>query len=110
LTLDEQNTQLLQKDWLTTGLLEESEALFQSLLEIKANNQNKCDPIAFQHKIAKLFPPGRIFASFKQLDQAADMFHGAWAVKKTTHSKSIQCAYSSAHDKESRKHADPSKR
>jgi hypothetical protein len=72
LTLDEQNTQLLQKDWLTTGLLEEIEALFPSSLEIKANDDNKRDPIAFQHKIAKLFPPGRIFASFKQLDQAAD--------------------------------------
>jgi hypothetical protein len=30
LILDEQNTQLLQKDWLTTGLLEEIEALFPS--------------------------------------------------------------------------------
>jgi hypothetical protein len=92
LTLDEQNTQLLQKDWLTTGHVEEIEALFPSSSMIKANNDNKRDPTAFQHKIAKLFPPGRIFASFKQLDQAADMFLGAWAVKKTTHFKSIQCA------------------
>ncbi len=92
LTLDEQNTQLLQKDWLTTGLVEEIEALFPSSSKIKANDDNKRDPTAFQHKIAKLFPPGRIFASFKQLDQAADMFLGAWAVKKTTHFKSIQCA------------------
>jgi hypothetical protein len=91
LTLDEQNTQLLQTDWLTTGLLEEIKALFPSSLKIKANDDNKGDPIVYQHKIAKLFPPGRIFTSFKQLDQATDMFLGAWAVKKTTHSKSIQC-------------------
>jgi hypothetical protein len=44
---------------------------------------------AFQHKISQLFASGRIFASFKQLDQVADMFLDAWAAKKTTHSKSI---------------------
>jgi hypothetical protein len=110
LTLDEQNTQLLQKDWLTTGVVEEIEALFPSSSKIKADNDNKRDPIEFQHKISKLFPPGRIFASFKQLDQAADMFLGAWAVKKTTHSKSIPCAYSSAHDKKYRKHGNLLKR
>ncbi len=64
----------------------------------------------FQHKIAQLFPVGRIFASFKQIDQAADMFLGAWAIKKTSHSKSIQCAYSATHDKKDRKHPDASKR
>jgi hypothetical protein len=109
-SLDEQNRQLLQKDWLTTGLQDEIQALFPKPHEIKANDDNKCDPIAFQRQIAKMFPSGHIFASFKQLDQAADMFLGAWAVKKTTHSKSIQCAYSSAHDKKSRKHADPLRR
>jgi hypothetical protein len=51
-----------------------------------------------------------MFASFKQLDQAADMFLGAWAVKKTNHSKSIQCAYSTSHTKKDRRHADVSKR
>ncbi len=38
------------------------------------------------------------------------MFLGAWAVKKTSHSKSIQCAYSATHDKKDRKHPDKSKR
>jgi hypothetical protein len=109
LSLDDQNQQLLQKDWLTTGLQDEIQALFPKSHEIKANDDNKRDPIAFQRQISKIFPSGRIFASFKQLDQAADMFLGAWAVKKTTHSKSIQCAYSSSHDKK-RKHADPSRR
>jgi hypothetical protein len=51
LSLHDQNTQLPQKDWLTTGLIEEIEASFPSLLEIKANADNKHDPIAFQHKI-----------------------------------------------------------
>jgi hypothetical protein len=51
-----------------------------------------------------------LFASFKQIDQAADMFLGAWAIKKTVHSKSIQCSYSSMHDKKDRKHPNPDKR
>ena len=105
-SFEQQKKELLQKDWLTTGLIGEIESLFPSRSEIKNDNDNKRDPRAFQHKIAQLFPSGRIFASFKQLDQAADMFLGAWAVKKTTHSKSIQCTYSANHDKKDRKHAD----
>jgi predicted nucleic acid-binding Zn ribbon protein len=84
---------------LTSSLIGEIESLFPSCTEINNDNDNKRDACAFQHKIAQLFPSGRIFASFKQLDQAADIFLGAWAVKKTTHSKSIQCAYSATHDK-----------
>jgi hypothetical protein len=60
--------------------------------------------------MAQLFPVGRIFASFKQIDQAADMFLGAWAIKKTSHSKRIQCAYSATHNKKDRKHPGVSKR
>jgi hypothetical protein len=95
---------------LTTGLIAEIETLFPSRSEIQKDNDNKRDPRAFEHKIAQLFPKGRMFASFKQLDQAADMFLGAWAVKKTNHSKSIQCAYSTSHTKKDRRHADVSKR
>jgi hypothetical protein len=32
------------------------------------------------------------------------MFLGAWTIKKTSHSKRIQCAYSVTHDKQDRKH------
>jgi hypothetical protein len=89
-SLEQQNTELLQKDWLTAGLVGEIESLFPAIRsEIKNDDDNKHDPHAFQHKIAQLFAPGHIFASYKQLDQAADMFLGAWAIKKTNHSKSI---------------------
>jgi hypothetical protein len=84
--------------------------LFPTPTDIQVDDDNKRDPIAFQHKIAQLFPVGRIFASFKQINQIADMFLGAWAIKKTSHSKSIQCAYSATHDKKDRKHPDLSKR
>jgi hypothetical protein len=109
-SLEAQKNELLRKDWLTSGLTHEIETLFPTRAEIQVNDDNKRDPIAFQHKIAQLFPLGRIFASFKQIDQAADMFLGAWAIKKTSHSKSIQCAYSATHDKKDRKHPDVSKR
>jgi hypothetical protein len=110
-SLEQQKIKLLRKDWLTSGLIGEIESLFPSHSKIKNANDNKQDPVAFQHMIAQLFPSGCIFASFKQLDQAADMFLGAsWAVKKTTHSKSIHCAYSATQDKKDRKHADISKR
>ena len=105
-----QNTELLQKDWLTPGLIHEIEALFPNASEINSDDDNKRDSLAFQSKIALLFPCGRLFASFKQIDQAADMFLGAWAIKKTMHSKSIQCSYSSTHDKQDRKHPNPDKR
>jgi hypothetical protein len=110
LSYEEQNRQLLQKDWLTRGLTQEIEALYPTAAEIKKEDDNKRDPAAFQQKISKLFPSGRIFASFKQLDQAADMFLGAWAVKKTNHSKSISCSYSATHNLKSRKHLDPTLR
>jgi hypothetical protein len=87
-SLEQHKIELLQKDWLCSGLLHEIEQLFPSQSEIKANDDNKRDPLAFQQKISQLFSPGRIFASFKQLDQAADMFLGAWAVKKI-HTRSI---------------------
>ncbi len=109
-TLAQQNTELLQKDWLTPGLTHEIESLFPIASEINRHDDNKRDSIAFQRKAALLFPSGRMFASFKQIDQAADMFLGAWAIKKTMHSKSIQCSYSATHDKKDRKHSDPYKR
>jgi hypothetical protein len=100
-----QNKELLKEDWLTPGLLSEIEALAPSPTEIEADQDNRRDPSAFQNKIAKLFPVGRIFASFKQLDQAADMFLSSWAIKKTHHGKCIQCSYSAPINKK-RSHAD----
>ena len=41
-TLDEQNTQLLQKDWLTPGLIHEIETLFPNPSEI--NSDASTDP------------------------------------------------------------------
>jgi hypothetical protein len=100
----------LQKDWLTSGLTHVIQNLFPTHSDIQINDENKRALIAFQHQIAQLFPFGHIFASFKQIDQGADMFLGDQAIKKTSRSKSIQCAYSATHDKKDRKHPDLSKR
>jgi hypothetical protein len=110
-TLDEQNKELLQKDRLTSGLTHEIETLFLNPSEINSDDDNKVDSIAFQCKIAQLFPCGPMFASFNQIDQAADMFLlGAWAIKKMLHSKLIQCSYYVTHDKKDGKHPDPYER
>jgi hypothetical protein len=41
-------------------------------------------------KIAIIFPPGRKFASFKQLKQACEMFLEAWAVVEVHSQKTHQ--------------------
>jgi hypothetical protein len=81
-SIEEQKIELLRKDWLTSGLTHEIETLFPTHTEIQINDDDKCDPIDFQHKIAQLFPFGLIFVSFKQIGQAADMFLGAWAISR----------------------------
>jgi hypothetical protein len=54
-TLDKENTQLLRKDWLTPGLIHEIETLFPNPSEINSDDDNRCDSIAFQRKIALYF-------------------------------------------------------
>ena len=64
-TQDKQNSELLRKDWLTSGLIHKIETLFPNPSEINSDDDNKRDSVAFQCKIALLFPCGRMFASFK---------------------------------------------
>jgi hypothetical protein len=53
-TQDEHNSELLQKDWLTSGLIHEIETLFPNPSEINTDDDNKRDSLAFQRKIALL--------------------------------------------------------
>ena len=68
------NKEFLNVDWLTPGLVEEIEQQFPVANEIDPSNRNQCDYDLYLTKIAILFPPGRKFASFKQLKQACEMF------------------------------------
>ncbi len=79
------NAELLKKNWLTPDLVREIESCFPSKEEISntAKGDNIRDLVAFKVKAAKLLPKGRIFVSFKQLDQVSKMFlDDAWAINK----------------------------
>ena len=67
-SVEEQKNELIRKDWLTSGLIQEIESLLPTRSDINVDEDNKRDPAAFERNIAQLFPPGRIFASSKQLD------------------------------------------
>ena len=84
---------LARKEWITGGLMNEIQMLFPNNKTIDKRNGNERDRDAFALNAAKLFPVGRIFASNKQLEQAAELFCNAWAVKKTHPGKYIGCFY-----------------
>lgn len=97
-------------NWITDGLLKEIQSLFPTSDEIDSADNNKRDLNAFKVKAAKLFSVGRIFASYRQLEQAATLFLNAWAVTRVVAPKSIQCYYSKSKDKRKKIHPDGNKR
>eukprot|EP00957_Ditylum_brightwellii_P026068 1970585-Ditylum_brightwellii.AAC.1 len=80
---------LAAKQWVTDGLMSEDADCFPSSASIDQYNDNERDHDLFAEKAAILFPVGRIFASSKQLDKAAELFCNAWAMKKTHPGKYI---------------------
>ncbi len=106
------NAELLKKNWLTPELVREIESCFPTKEEISNTSEgdNIRDLDAFKSKAAKLLPHGRIFVSFKQLDQVSKMFLDAWAVNKVHVTKRICCSYSATSNKKSRLHPDRAKR
>lgn len=97
-------------NWVTDGLSAEIQALFPTKNEIDANNNNQRDLDAFKLKAAKIFPVGRVFASYRQLEQVSSLFLNAWAVTRVFAAKSIQCYYSKSKDKRRKMHPDGNKR
>jgi hypothetical protein len=51
------------------------------------------ETLRFKVKAAKILPNGRIFVSFKQLDQISKMFLDALAINKVHVTKWIHCFY-----------------
>eukprot|EP00957_Ditylum_brightwellii_P188798 14371347-Ditylum_brightwellii.AAC.1 len=84
---------LAAKQWVTDGLMCEITDCFPSTGIINKLNDNERDSDLFAEKAVLLFPVGRIFASSKQLDQAAELFCNVWAVEKTHPGKYIGCHY-----------------
>jgi hypothetical protein len=80
------------KNWLTHGLIEEIQEAFPTAgdLEVGTGVRNK---EVFADKCTQLFPPGRVFASNKQVEQAASRFLEAWAVHGVHDGKKIMCHF-----------------
>jgi hypothetical protein len=105
------NAELLKKNWLTPDLVREIESSFPTKEQISntAEGDNIRDLEAFKVMAAKLLPKGRIFVSFKQLDEVSKMFLDAWAINKVHITKRICCFYAEPCNKKSRLHEDPAK-
>jgi hypothetical protein len=80
------------KNWLTQGLIDEIAAGFPNSGDIAVGTGSR-DKACFEDHCQKLFPPGRIFASNKQVEQAACRFLEAWAIQAVHDGKKIMCHY-----------------
>lgn len=94
LSVEEQKRKLLLQNWLNSSLVKEITSYFPQQCDINRNDGNRRDPEAFRDNVSKMFPVGRLFASSKQLDQAAEMLLSNWGVKKVHNAKSIRCFFS----------------
>jgi hypothetical protein len=102
------SARMLKEDWMTPELLDEITGLLPESCD--KDESGKRSPEAYLLKIAKLFPPGRVFASFKQLVQSSKMFLDAWAVQKVHGQKKITCSYGVNRGKRKKLHPDVLKR
>lgn len=110
LSVEEEKAKLQSQNWLSESLVHEITSYFPQDTDIDRNDGNKRNPDAFSHKVGSMFPVGRIFASSKQLDQAAEMLLSNWGVKKVHNAKSIRCFFSLATTAAKEKHIDATKR
>jgi hypothetical protein len=103
------NRELLLKDWITTDLRNEIITLYPSAAE-KDPVTGKRDHAAFIAKAKMMFPVGRMFASFKQIDQVAKLFLDAWAISKVNGQSKIYCAHGLSRGKTKQLHSTVSMR
>lgn len=104
------NKAMLAENWLCRDLVDEITSLFPSSSHIDHCAENKRDKEACSSNVGKMFFVGRIFASSKQLDQAAEMLLSKWGIKKVHNAKSIRCFFSLPAHRKGRKHVDVTKR
>ena len=101
------------RNWITDDLLTEIQSLYPDTTEIHTNSVTGIcnrDLDAFSVKCFQMFPKGRIFMSYAQLDQATKHFLDGWNCKKVHSSKSIRCAYSKSLKKPYKSVCAPDKR
>jgi hypothetical protein len=84
------------KSWLTDGLENEiaNHTPYETEINRKASNQRDTD--AFKSKVGAFSLTGRVFASYRQLTQAAELLLEQWAIKPVHRSKATHCWYSSS--------------
>ena len=81
------NAEYKKRNWITAGLLSEIETLYPTGSEITTNTITKScsrDLDAFQVKCTKMFPVGRVFMSYVQLDQCVNYFFKRMELSKGT--------------------------
>ena len=94
------------KKWLSTALENEIIALYPKIADVNPSTGER-DKDRFAENCLLLFPKGRIFASEKQIEQAADMFMDAWACRKAHDGKKIMCHYGQSSRKKKISIVDP---
>jgi hypothetical protein len=78
----------LKKDWLTAGLTSEIHSHFPQNEDICAETGQRSME-SFKDHCLNLFPVNRIFASSRQISQAAKEFCDAWGISSTCLGKKI---------------------
>jgi hypothetical protein len=82
----------LKKDWLTPGLTAEIHRHFPQNEDICAESGQRSME-SFKEHCLQLFPEHRVFASSRQISQAAKEFCDAWGISSTCQGKKIVCYY-----------------
>ena len=99
--------------WMTDELATEIRKYYPSTDEIMFNKSiGDCtrDHEAFHKKCSELFPEGRVFLSYIQLNQAAKHFLDGWYIKGSFGNMRVSCFYSNVRKSTYTSTCDPSKK
>jgi hypothetical protein len=89
------NDLFLTKNWLTSGLNEEIDSHYPKNEDICAET-GKRSMESFKEDCLQLFPVNHIFASSRQICQAAKKLCDVWGISSTSLGKKIVCYYGKA--------------
>ena len=82
--------QLKSATWITDELVQQIKDLAPRRMHVGTNQSR--DKLALARHAEIMFPPGRIFASTKQLDECAKLFGKMWGFVATNTNKKMCCA------------------
>jgi hypothetical protein len=94
LTYETTHKCLLLKNWLTHGLTSEMRCCFPTA-DQNDKSTGARDLEGFKTNCSQLPPQGPIFASHKQVEQAAKLFLDAWSISSSCIGMKIVCFYRS---------------